>query len=172
MQQQINWARGKPDEHVAFEWQARSAAFARQWHKAQERSRHAMRWACYGASAEAVVLSPNLSLPSPENRKLKLELPTLTKNALKLARGRASLPRAALALAFCGQTDQAKTLVDELTKRYPGDTVIHSIWLPVIRAATDLRGGNAAGTIEQLRLHLVTSVLPNSGRSTCAGRPI
>ena len=71
--------------------------------------------------------------------------------ALNLARGRASLPRAALALALCGQTDQAKPLVDELTKGYPEDTLINSIWLPVIRAAIDLRRGNAAGTIEQLQ---------------------
>ncbi len=72
-------------------------------------------------------------------------------SALNLARGRASLPRAALALALCGQTDQAKPLVDELTKRYPEDTIINSIWLPVIRAAMDLQRGNAAGTIEQLQ---------------------
>ena len=62
-----------------------------------------------------------------------------------------SLPRAALALAFCGQTDQAKPLVDELTKRYPEDTIINAIWLPVIRAAIELQRGNAAATIEQLQ---------------------
>ena len=56
-----------------------------------------------------------------------------------------------MALALCGRTDQAKLLVDELTKRYPQDTIINSIWLPVIRAVTELQRGNAAGAIEQLQ---------------------
>ncbi len=74
---------------------------------------------------------------------------------LKLARGRASLPRAALALALCDETNQAKPLVEELAKRYPEDTLIDSIWLPAIRAAMELQrgisGNGAAQAIEQLR---------------------
>ena len=97
------------------------------------------------------VLSSNFSLPSPQHRKLKLEIEKLVQTALNLARGRASLPRSALALALCSQTGQAKPLVDELTKRYPEDTIINSIWLPVIRAAMDLQRGNATGAIEQLQ---------------------
>ena len=163
MQQQIDWARGKPDEYVAFDWQTGAAAFAGQWRKAQELSRRAIDLAAQGDTKEVAagyaaeqalrlaVLSSNLSLPPPQQRKLKLEIQTLVQTALNLARGRASLPRSALALALCGQTDQAKPLVDELTKRYPEDTLINSIWLPVIRAAIDLQRGNAAGTIEQLQ---------------------
>src|SRR5438093_2070749 len=70
---------------------------------------------------------------------------------LKLARGRASLPRAALALALCGETNQAKSLIDELTKRYPEDTVINGLWLPAIHAAMGLQRGDAAQAIEQLQ---------------------
>jgi tetratricopeptide (TPR) repeat protein len=163
MQQQVERARGKPDEHVAFEWQAASAAFVGQWRKAQERSRHAIQLApqadtkevAAGYAAEQAlrlaVLSSNFSLTPPQQRKLKLEVKTLVQSALSLARGRASLPSAAMALALCGQTDQAKPLVDELTKRYPQDTIINSTWLPVIRAMIELQRGNAAGTIEQLQ---------------------
>ncbi len=50
--------------------------------------------------------------------------------AIKLERGRATLPRAALALALCGEANQVKPLIDELTKRYPQDTIINSNWLP------------------------------------------
>jgi len=70
---------------------------------------------------------------------------------LKLARGRASLPRAALALTLCGEANQARSLIDELTKLYPEDTIINSIWLPAIRAAMELQRGNAAQAIEQLQ---------------------
>jgi predicted Zn-dependent protease len=70
---------------------------------------------------------------------------------LMLARGRISLPRAALALALCNETNQAKPLIDELTKRNSEDTVINSIWLPVIRAGVELQRGNAERAIERLQ---------------------
>jgi predicted Zn-dependent protease len=38
-----------------------------------------------------------------------------------------------------------------MSKRYPKDTVINSIWLPVIRAGAELRRGNAEQAIEQLQ---------------------
>jgi predicted Zn-dependent protease len=61
------------------------------------------------------------------------------------------LPRAALALALCGEATQARSLIDELTRLYPEDTIINSIWLPVIHAAMELQRGNAARTIEHLQ---------------------
>jgi tetratricopeptide (TPR) repeat protein len=70
---------------------------------------------------------------------------------LKLNRGRVSLPRAALAAALCGQTDQARSLADELSGLYPEDTLINSIWVPVIRAATELQRRNAAQAVDQLQ---------------------
>src|SRR5262249_43558032 len=70
---------------------------------------------------------------------------------LNLERGRAALPRAALALALCGEATRVKLFIDELTRRYPEDTVIHLIWLPATRAAMELHRGNAAQAIEQLQ---------------------
>ncbi len=70
---------------------------------------------------------------------------------LKLTRSRASLPRAALALALCGEANQTKSLVDDLTKLYPQDTLINELWLPVIRAALSLQRGDVAQALEQLR---------------------
>src|SRR4029450_8378639 len=39
MQQQLDWARGKPDEYVATEWQTQRAAFGGQWRRSQDFSR-------------------------------------------------------------------------------------------------------------------------------------
>ena len=49
--------------------------------------------------------------------------------------------RSALALAWCGQSGEATTLVDELISQYPLNTVTNRIWLPVIRAAMPLKRG-------------------------------
>src|SRR5262249_3450702 len=70
--------------------------------------------------------------------------------ALEIASGRASVPRAALTLALCGESAQVKSLTDELAKLYPQDTVINSIWLPIIHAALELQRGNAAAAIDRL----------------------
>jgi predicted Zn-dependent protease len=55
------------------------------------------------------------------------------------------------ALALCGETGQARALIEELGKRYPEDTIVNGVWLPVIRAAIDLQRGNAAQAIDQLQ---------------------
>ncbi len=70
--------------------------------------------------------------------------------ALALEHNQLTTTRAALALALCGETSQALRLIDELVKRYPQNTRINAIWAPPVRAAIELRRGNAAQAIEQL----------------------
>jgi tetratricopeptide (TPR) repeat protein len=52
MQQQLDWANGKPEEYVALDWQTSAAAFAGQWRKAQEFSRRAIDLAGRGDTKE------------------------------------------------------------------------------------------------------------------------
>src|SRR6185436_767045 len=52
MQQQLDWANGKPEQYVALEWQAGSAACTGQWRKAQEFSRRAIDLAARGDTKE------------------------------------------------------------------------------------------------------------------------
>ena len=74
---------------------------------------------------------------------------------MTLGRGRLPLARASLALALCGETSRAKTIADELSTRFPEDTLSNEVWLPAIRAAIDLQPGNSASgatrAIEQLK---------------------
>lgn len=151
MQQQVDWARGKPDEYVALGWQTGEAAFAGQWRKAQELARRAIELATRGDNPElAARYATEQALRSAalgDCRRAKAD----AAQGLARARGRLPLSRASLALALCGEAHQAKSLIDELTRRYPEDTVIHSIWLPAIRADMELQRGNATGAIEQLQ---------------------
>src|SRR2546427_713343 len=61
-----------------------------------------------------------------------------------------AVTRSAIALALCGEVIQAQTLIDELTKRYPKDTLINSIWLPVIHATIETNHNKAAEAIQLL----------------------
>jgi eukaryotic-like serine/threonine-protein kinase len=151
MQQQLDWAKGKPEEYVALGWQAGAAGFAGQWRKAQEFSRRAIDLAAGRGSTNelAARYATEQALRGvvlEDYQRAKADVA----QGLKIAGGRASLPRAALALALCGEANQAKQLIDELAERYPEDTVINSIWLPTIRAALELQRGNATHAIEQL----------------------
>ncbi len=52
MQQQLDWANGKPEQYVGLDCQAGAAAFAGQWRKAQEFSRRAIDLAGRGDTNE------------------------------------------------------------------------------------------------------------------------
>jgi eukaryotic-like serine/threonine-protein kinase len=151
MQEQIGWARGKPYEYVAFDWQTGAAAYAGQWRKAQDFSRRAIDLAARGDTKEiAAQYAAEQALRGAmfgDCRRARAD----AEQGLKLVRGRASLPRAALALALCREANQARSLIEEMTKLYPEDTIINSIWLPVIRAAMELQRGNTGQAVEQLQ---------------------
>jgi len=55
---------------------------------------------------------------------------------------RTTLSSAAIALAQCGETAQAQSIIDELAKKYPKDTRLNSIWLPVARAFIEINRNN------------------------------
>jgi predicted Zn-dependent protease len=55
-----------------------------------------------------------------------------------------------LALALCGETSQAQSLVEELVRRYPKNTLINGLWLPIIKAALELQRNNPMQAIQFL----------------------
>ncbi len=150
LQQQLAWAQGRPDEFVALDWQAGAAACAGQWRQARECARRAIDLAAHGDAQE---LAARYATEQALRGAVLADYAQAKADAahgLQLANGRASLPRAALALALCGETEQVRPLIDELSQRYPEDTVINSIWLPTIRAALALQSDNAAQALALL----------------------
>ena len=72
--------------------------------------------------------------------------------ALKLAPASRSVEaEAALAFAIAGDTARAESLVQDLGKRFPLDTMMQSLWLPAIQAqlALDRKNPTAALTVLQ-----------------------
>jgi tetratricopeptide (TPR) repeat protein/predicted Ser/Thr protein kinase len=57
---------------------------------------------------------------------------------------------AALVTARIGDLKQAQKLSEELDKKYPQDTFVQKYWLPVIRAALDLRQGKGSKAVDEL----------------------
>jgi len=157
MQQQLTWAKRKPEEYVALGWQAGAAAFAGQLRKAREMSRRAIDLAAGGATKElAARYATEQALWGAvlgDCQQARAD----AAQGLEIVRGRTSLSRAALALALCGEANQVKPLIDELNQRYPEDTVINSIWLPTIRGAIDLQRDVSGSGAEQAIVNLQTA---------------
>ncbi len=150
MQEQIDWSRGKPDEHRAVDWQVQTASFTGEWRKSQEQfnrttelalradaketaadymANEAVRAAWLGYSAQAV---------------------SLAEAALKIEHSRDGLVAATLALALSGDTAKVQPLIQELEKKYPKDTRVNQLWLPEIKAALELRKDNAQAVFDLL----------------------
>jgi predicted Zn-dependent protease len=72
-------------------------------------------------------------------------------SALALSHGHDVDTMAALVLALAGDTSAAQSLIDELNRNFPLDTVVQDLSLPEIRAQTELRHGDPAKAINLLQ---------------------
>jgi DNA-binding winged helix-turn-helix (wHTH) protein/tetratricopeptide (TPR) repeat protein len=72
--------------------------------------------------------------------------------ALKLAPGSEAVEvEAALAFALAGDAARAKSLAENLGKRYPLDTQVQSLWLPAIHAQIELNQRNSDLALQTLQ---------------------
>ncbi len=150
MKQQLDWATGKPDEYVAMDWQTQASDFAGQRRRAQEFSRRAIDLAVRGEAKElASGYGAEEALRGAAFGQCQ-QTKTDAAHALALERNQLSLTRSAVALALCGEVGQAQSIMDELAKRYPKDTLINSLWLPVIRAAIEINRNQPGQAIQLL----------------------
>ena len=151
MQQQLDWARGKPDEYTALFWQANTAAYLGQLRGARELSQR-------GVDAQ---LSRNLKEGAANTMSANALSAAATGNcqqaredvarASALPRTTSSFSRMGIALALCGELGQSQSLADEYAKQYPKDTLANAVWLPAIRAAIEIRRHNPAQAIQLLQ---------------------
>jgi tetratricopeptide (TPR) repeat protein len=149
LQQQDEWAKGKPAEPYMLGEQAAAAGNAGQWRQAREATRRAIallegkdnevagRWAFISAMREAAY--GNCAHAKNDAAK------TLT-----LARNRYQVSGAAVALALCGEAARAQQIADDMAKRFPQDTLIHAMFRPGVLASTELARNNARRAVEWL----------------------
>jgi eukaryotic-like serine/threonine-protein kinase len=150
MQQQVDWGNAKPDEYAHLVWQAGTAAFQGQLRQAEDINRRAVQVVLRRNLKEgAANLSTGEVLWSALSGNCQ-QVKQQVSDGLAIMRSGDSLWNAAIASAFCGDLSQAQALADEYTKRFPKDTLINAIWLPMIRAVIELRRGNPAQAVQLL----------------------
>ena len=150
MQQQLDWTGGKPDEYIGLYWQGEAAAFTGQRRRSQDFFDRAVQLATRNDAkevaaqyvAEAALLGALLGQCA--------ETKATISQSSRLERNAPFLSREAVALALYGEAGQAQSFVDELIKQHPKDTLIDSLWVPVIRAAVQINRNNPVEAVKLL----------------------
>ncbi len=145
MKQQMAWGAGKPGaEDPLLSAQSDTEAYYGRLPKAQDFSRRAVDSALRADSKETAALwQANAALREAEFGNATAAKQGVT-SALALAPGRDVKVLAALTSARIGETARAKTMIEDLERNNPSNTVLKLYWLPTLKAAIELNGGNSA----------------------------
>ncbi|HSA93862.1 MAG TPA: protein kinase [Terriglobales bacterium] len=148
MQREVEGARGKPFEADMLGFEAATAAYYGRMARARDLARRSVealaRRGTRGAGAQTLFsLAAAEAVYGNHDRARRL-----VQQGLEMERGRNAFPVAILALS--GDLARAQTLVDDLARRYPQDTVLNQMDVPRVRAIIELRRNNPARMIELL----------------------
>ena len=151
MQQQLDWAKGRPDEYVALDWQAGAATFAGQWQRAQDFSRRSVDLAARSEAKEVAAgyAAGMAALGALMGQCAQAKIAAA--QALGLQQSELPPLRALVGRALCGEATRAAQPLEEYAKRYPKDAFANGLWLPIVHAAVELQRGNAAQAVELLQ---------------------
>ena len=149
MKQQIEWLNGKPDEYVAQGWQSETAAFSGQLRKSREFSDSAFELA---ERRDLKEVAAQIAIGGAVRDALFGDCKQAKEQTAKAVWSRSPLTmvNAANVLANCGEISQAQTMIAELTRRSPTDTVLNKILLPLVQARLEFQRGNPSQAIQLL----------------------
>ena len=145
MKEQLDWASKKSPGYLPNVLQARAAEFNGKFAEANQFTDKAVD---NNRDAAAQLLSQQATRAATFRDCGKVS--ALTSKALSLSRDLLYLEHSANALAACGQAATAQLLVKEMQEDFPQDTLLHSVWIPLIRAQLELARGNGAQAVQLL----------------------
>jgi tetratricopeptide (TPR) repeat protein len=152
MERQLERLKGKPGEEQVLAAQAGVASFSGKMQKARELNRQFVELTQRHDLTETAarrVAAEALAEAAVGNSRQAREQAAV---ALGLApRGIGARVLAAEALAVSGQPNQALELAHELELRYPRNTLLHELGVPLIRAMVEGDRGNLKAAIELLQ---------------------
>jgi eukaryotic-like serine/threonine-protein kinase len=153
MEKQAEWARGQKPEYEMqmLSVESETEGAHGKLDKARELARQAVELAggrslreeAAGYTADEAVLEATLGSYSQAREQAG--------SALKISQGPLVEYSAACALARAGELAQAKSLANDLAKRFPVSTFYNKVYIPVILALVETRQGNPAHAVELLQ---------------------
>jgi serine/threonine protein kinase/tetratricopeptide (TPR) repeat protein len=142
-QRVLSGAAGRPDEFVVTQFLASTQEFAGQYRAAKASFERAYQQA---GRAKAPDAQANMLLQMAAGRGIAGLCDgndATVKQGLALDKSKQTVETAALALAICGNGKLAMPMMEELSKKYPDDTLIQDVYLPIAKGFVALAEGNA-----------------------------
>ncbi len=151
MQREVTWASGKPSEYLLLISMASAAASRGQMQKAEEliqrsaqvSDRLGFKGTTADTQAEFAVVQAKVGNTSKAKE--------LAASSSALANGRRNMESVALALAMNGDVSRAQAIADDLGLRFPDDTLLHQVYIPVVRALIEMDRKAPEKAIEPLQ---------------------
>jgi serine/threonine protein kinase/Tfp pilus assembly protein PilF len=153
MVEQQQWYRGEPNyEQWGLALASDTEAYAGHLAKARELTKRAMDFAVRADDKETAATYLAIAAQREAVYGNPMEARQAASEALKLAPGSpAAEPEAGLAFAIANDTSSAESLAQDLSKRFPLDTEMQSLWLSPIQAQLDLDRNNPAVALDRLQ---------------------
>jgi len=151
MQRQVKWSEGKPGEYLLLTEEATAAASHGQMRKAGElMQRSAQVSDRLGFKETTADTQAGFAVMQAEvgNAAKAKELAV---SSSALAHGRSNMGPVAVALAMTGDGKRAQAIMDDLGRRFPDDTILHQVSIPVVRALIEMEGKAPEKAIEALQ---------------------
>jgi len=139
MTEQQRWFAGKGEETLGFSLASDTEAYAGRLGKARELSKLGTDSAIRADSKEtAAIWQENAALREAAFGNVAKAKQAATEGMKLAPASQGVAAEAALAFAMAGDTARAESMAQELNRRFPLDTQMQSLWLPVIRAQVAL----------------------------------
>jgi eukaryotic-like serine/threonine-protein kinase len=151
MQRELKWAAGKPSEYLLLIQPANVAAAHGQMQKAEElvqrsvkvSERLGFKETTADTQADFAVTQAKVGNVSKARE--------LAASSSALAHGRSSMAPVAVALAMTRDVKRAQAIAEDLGHRFPNDTILHQVSIPVVRALIELEGNAPEKAIAALQ---------------------
>jgi tetratricopeptide (TPR) repeat protein len=151
MQRQLKLSEGKPGEYLLLREAITVAVSHGQMQKAAElmlRSTQVTdRLGFKETTADTQAFAALTQAQVGNSARVK----ALAASSSALAHGRANMAPVAVALAMTGDGKRAQAIVDDLGHRFPDDTILHQVNIPMVRALIELEGKAPEKAIEALQ---------------------
>jgi eukaryotic-like serine/threonine-protein kinase len=153
MAEQQRWFAGQPTvEHLGLSLGSDTEAYVGHLGKARELTKRSVDSAIRADSKESgAIWQENAALREAAFGNLADAKQDATVGLKIVSTSQGVEDEAALAFAMAGNLARAESLAQDLNKRFPLDTQIHSLWLPAIRGQLALNRKNPADALDALQ---------------------
>jgi serine/threonine protein kinase/tetratricopeptide (TPR) repeat protein len=152
MAEQQEWFVGKPEENSGFSLESDTEAYAGHVRRARELTRRSVDSAIRADSKEAGATWLENSALREAGLGNVVQAKQSAAEGLKLDSSSQGVEaEAALAFAMVGERARAESLAEDLSRTYPVDTQMQSLWLPAIKAQLALNRKDPATAIKSLQ---------------------